>query len=231
MSKTTELPFIKDLCTIVNNYLVKSHSLLEQIKAEAVIFLTNDNFKVRSWLEYDLYSLDAATKNGYLSIVQLMHSQRPDLFITNSYILGAAAEHGHLHIVKWLHYNCPKITCPRYAMDYAAYHGHFNVVRWLHYNRTEGCSWGAINLAAERGHFKIVKWLHYNCKDNIYGVGEPDLDEAARNGHFEIVKWMYANCNATFSINAIDYTREAGHNDITDWLVARSAEECLPLGD
>lgn len=165
-------------------------------------------------------AMDYAAENGYLEMVQWLHTNRSEGCTTRA--MNKAAKNGNLEMVRWLHEHRTE-GCTARAMDKAAGKGQLHVVKWLHEHRREGCTTDAMDRAAANGHLRVVKWLQERRSE---GCTTSAMDGAAQSGHLKVVKWLHEHRSEGCTAETFDGAAAGGHLEIVRWLHANRSEGC-----
>ncbi|RLN83426.1 hypothetical protein BBJ28_00012905 [Nothophytophthora sp. Chile5] len=211
-------------------YLQFAHSCFPRAVAlwppPAVAAAANGYLDILQWLHSELgaklteRAMREAAQNGQLNIVQWLHANHCEHIDASA--MDNAASCGHLEIVRWLHDNRNE-ECTRRAMIWAASNGHLEVVQWLHPRLTEGCTTSVMNLAARNNQKDVVQWLHEHRSE---GCTSAAMDEAAEAGHLEMIQWLHTHRKEGCTTDAMDRAAGGGHLDVIKWLHVNRTEGC-----
>lgn len=215
----TLLQRVHGMCTTSAGLLQSSSSNAIELTLEAAT--ANGHLHIVQWLHETFperknktWAIDTAAENGHLAIMQWLHATKSMLDRASMAAMDEAARNGRLDIVQWLHDNRSE-GCSTRAMDCAARNGHLHIVQWLHANRTEGCTTQAMDWAAAQGHLNVVQWLHEHRRE---GCSSMAIDNAAANGYLHVVKWLHQHCALKWTSNAECNAAARGHEHVLDWL-------------
>ncbi|KAF2077727.1 hypothetical protein CYY_000974 [Polysphondylium violaceum] len=157
-------------------------------------------------------SIDIAAKNGFLNIVEFLHTNRTESCTEEAFKL--AARNGHYDVVVYLYHNFHSIELTCSIMDLACT-GHFRIMEFLH-NIGAPCSTKAMIYASSNGHLDIIQFLHKNRSE---GCTHDAMDQAASGNQLHVVEWLYENRKEGCSKIALEKSVRCNHISVVKFLL------------
>jgi len=186
----------------------------------------NGNLDVVQWLHSKGFgcstnAMDSAAENGHLAVVQFLHENR--LEGCTSAAFKAAVDNDHLDVAQYL-FEHRRGDCTSAWMDEVAGESGLEMLKWLQSNCPNAeCTVNAMDSAAANGHLDVVEFLHENRRE---GCTTSAMDKAAQNGHLEVVKFLHENRTEGCSAYAMNQAAKNGHLDMVEWLHFNRTEGC-----
>lgn len=168
------------------------------------------------------YQFEWAARNGYMNILEWLHSRNNLYEIMDGKIddiFAITAKKGKLGVIKWIYFtfglskkNTPTCTFMgvignRYDLVYNCEppeETRLKVLKWLYSTFDifvfEYTTRNIFIKSAEKGNLKILKWLHsifsFTRKDATF-ADNYSFRCAAKKGHLEILKWIHSTFDLT----------------------------------
>lgn len=182
--------------------------------------------------------LEKASEAGHVDVVRFLLGQGADPVFKSNSAFRLAATNGHLEVVETLLQvtGVDPTACNSLALLRAIQNGHFNVVDLLlKEGRSNAGVYNSAGLlsALKNGNEQIAKRLLQPVLNGSIDPNNVDpqvydgltLVHAAENGLFQVVKLLVESLDVDPTLNnnrALKMARENGHQEIVEYLQARS---------
>eukprot|EP00842_Homolaphlyctis_polyrhiza_P000993 jgi/Hompol1/1895/HPOL_005777-RA len=164
-------------------------------------------------------SIDLAARNGFINVVQWLHTHWPDLNCTHE-ALVQSAERGHIEVFRFLWNVYPSQRLLPSDLLYCAFNGHFGIIEFFLDAVSPPATPDAINALLGRslagGHLHLADWL---VKVHHATPTPAMMDYIAQMGCIRAASWLHSHLGGGYSPRCIKRACEGGWIDMVKYLV------------